>query len=116
MQCYLDQPDPAIASFQRAMRLSPLDPRGYRFTDGLALAHLSAGRYERAMELVDQSLDIQPRFMGAIRRKVILCGLLGRLEEARGWLERLLVATPGMKGCSTTHERSSRGCGPLPLW
>jgi hypothetical protein len=48
------------------------------------------------MEMVDQSLDIQPRFMGAIRRKVILCGLLGRLEEVRSWRERLLVATPGM--------------------
>src|SRR5205807_2912297 len=48
VSCLRNQPEPAIAAFHRALRLSPLDPLNFYFTGGIAFAHLSAGRYAEA--------------------------------------------------------------------
>ena len=78
------------------MRLSPLDPLGYTFAGGLALAHLAAGRYEEAAEWADRSLREQPRYSIAIRMKVVSFAQLGCLDMARRWLKRLLEIQPGL--------------------
>ncbi len=91
-----NRPSPAIEAFERAMRLSPLDPLGYIFTCGHAFAHTIAGRYEEAMELVDRSLRELPRYRPAVNLKVILCVQLDRMDEAREWLGRLLGIVPGL--------------------
>jgi adenylate cyclase len=92
---YLDEADPAIAAFERASRLSPLDPRGYLIKGGLARAHLTAGRYEEAMRWVDQTILEQPRYTTARWIKVVLCELMGRHDETGGALKPLLEAWPG---------------------
>jgi len=89
-----NRPDRAIEAFQRAMRLSPLDPLGYRFSAGLAVAHLIAGRYQEAIEWADRSLREVPRYESTIRNRVVACAHLGRIAEARDWLRRLLEITP----------------------
>jgi tetratricopeptide (TPR) repeat protein len=68
---YQSQPGPAIEAFQRAMRLSPLDPLGWTFSGGLAHAHAVAGRYEAAMEWIDPFRLIncsRPRCRGVATR------------------------------------------------
>jgi adenylate cyclase len=92
---YLNQPKPASDAFQRAMRLSPLDPLGYQSAWGLGLAALEEGQYEEAIEWLDRSLREQPTFLAALRGKVVACGLLGRSEEGREALMRLLELHPG---------------------
>jgi len=94
--CFGNQPRPAVEAFERAMRLSPLDPLGYTFSGGLALAHLAAGRYEEAAEWADRSLREQPRYSIAIRMKLVSFAQLDRLDEARYWLKRLLKLQPGL--------------------
>lgn len=89
------QPEPAIDSFAHAMRLSPLDPLGYMFKHGTAIAHLHAGRFDDAMTWIDQVLRQQPRQTSAIRHKAALCGHLGKLEEGRKWVQKLLTFYPG---------------------
>jgi adenylate cyclase len=96
VESYLGQSDAAIDSFHRAIRLSPLDPLGYHYKFGIALGHLSAGRYEEAADWVDQAVREQPKFHAGFRVKVALCGLLGRVEEGREWLSRLLELQPGL--------------------
>ena len=96
VSCYQNQPGAAFGAFQRAMRLSPLDPLGYLFNHGLGLAHLATGRYEEAMEWVDRSLREQPRMTSCLRDKVVCCAQLGRIEEARRWLGHLLELQPGL--------------------
>jgi adenylate cyclase len=91
-----DRPSPAIEALERAMRLSPLDLQSHMFTCGMALAHIAAGRYEEAMEWVDQSLRELPRYSPSMYLKVILCAHLDRIEEAREWLGRLLEITPDL--------------------
>src|SRR5258705_9256941 len=46
-------PDGATAYFERAMRLSPLDPEMYRMQAGMAMAHLFAGRLNTASSLAE---------------------------------------------------------------
>jgi adenylate cyclase len=93
---YQVRPGPAVDAFERAMRLSPLDPLGYLFTAGLGFAHLAGGRYEEAVQWVDRSLRELPRYGASIRIKVVLCVRLGRMEEARYWLGRMVELQPGM--------------------
>jgi TolB-like protein/class 3 adenylate cyclase len=66
-----NQPIPAIEAQQKAMRLSPLDPIGYFFTYGLSVAYVAAGHYEEAIEWADRALNAQPRFLVAMRLKLI---------------------------------------------
>jgi len=87
---------PAIEAFERAMRLSPLDPLGYLFAAGIGLAHLGVGRYEEALQWVDRSSRELPRYVTSLRLKVVLCAHLGRMEEARYWLRRMLDLQPDM--------------------
>ncbi len=91
---FQNRPSAAIEALQRAMRLSPLDPLGYMFSGGLAFAHLTAARYQDALEWADRSLRDQPRFGSAISVKVASCGHLGQIEEARDWLRRLIELRP----------------------
>jgi tetratricopeptide (TPR) repeat protein len=92
---YLDEADPAIAAFERASRLSPLDPQGYSIKGGLARAHLTAGRYEEAMRWVDQTILEHPRYTPTLWMKVVLCELMGRHNEACEALKPMLEAWPG---------------------
>jgi adenylate cyclase len=48
VSCATSRPGPAVEAFKRAMRLSPLDPLGYLFMGGLAMAHVVAQQYEEA--------------------------------------------------------------------
>jgi tetratricopeptide (TPR) repeat protein len=93
---YQNQPSKAIEALQRAMRLSPLDPFGYMFSGGLAFAHFIAGQYEEALEWAERCLQEQPRFSSAISIKVVSCAHLGRIEEMRDWLSRMLALRPGL--------------------
>jgi hypothetical protein len=77
-----------------AHRLSPLDPFGYFNNAGLALAHLAARGFEEAIEWADRTLHTQPRAATAIRVKIIANAHLGRLDEARAALVRMLAIDP----------------------
>jgi adenylate cyclase len=89
-----NRPDAAIAAAQNAMRLSPLDPIQFAHEWVLGFALMLAGRYEDAMEWTDRCLHDRPNFHPAIRGRVALCGYLGRTEEAREWIAKLLAVNP----------------------
>jgi len=86
----------AVEAGNRAIRLSPLDPLCYVYKFAVALAYLGARQYQDAEVWIDDALREQPRFHASIRVKVSLCGLLGRNEEARDLLGRLLDLQPGL--------------------
>jgi adenylate cyclase len=91
-----NRPEPALDASHRAMRLSPLDPLGFLFTSGIAVAHLAAGQYEAAIEWADRSSRQFPRHRMSMRLKMIALAHLGRIEEARSALERELELQPGL--------------------
>jgi len=87
--------DAATDAFNRAIRLSPLDPLGGYFSNGLAITNLALGRYEEALDWADRCLHEFPQFAPAMRNKVVACVQLGRIEQARNAVERLLEQHPG---------------------
>jgi tetratricopeptide (TPR) repeat protein len=89
-----NQPEAAIDAIERARRLSPLDPRTFLCALNIAIAHLAARRFEQAIEWADRALHDQPRAVGAMRVKVIALAHLGRLDEARAELGRMLAIDP----------------------
>jgi len=96
VSAWQNRPAPAIEAFQRALRLSPLDPLGYMFSGGLAFAHFVARQYDEAVEWADCCLREQPRLSNVLRIRVASCAHLGRLGEARTGLDRLLELQPGL--------------------
>jgi tetratricopeptide (TPR) repeat protein len=93
---YQNQPIPAIAAFERAQRLSPLDPDGYKIAAGRAIGHLAAGQYELAIEWAERSLREMPRNALALRVEVVACAQLDRIAEAQAALSRLLLLQPDL--------------------
>jgi len=92
--CCQNQPRPAIEALARALRLSPLDPLGYFFNGGLALAHLALGQYEEALEWADLCFNEYPHYVLGLRIKVVCCAHLGRTDEAGKAVKQLLALDP----------------------
>jgi len=110
--CCQNQPGAAIEALTRAVRLSPLDPLGYFFSGGLALAHLIAGQYEQALEWADICFREFPRYTPALRMKVVCYAHLGRTQEAREELKRLLEIDP--RSTIARFRTNITGYYPLP--
>jgi len=89
-----NQPEAAIEAYERARRLSPFDPYTFFRSSNTAAAHLAARRFEQAIEWADRALHEQPRMVATMRTKVAANAHLGRLDEARAELSRLLAIDP----------------------
>jgi adenylate cyclase len=89
-----NQPDAAIEAVERARRLSPFDPYTFRCALVMAAAHQAARRFEQAIEWAARALHDQPRMVSAMRVKVVALAHLGRLDEARAELSRVLAIDP----------------------
>jgi tetratricopeptide (TPR) repeat protein len=61
---------------------------------GMSFAHQAAGRYEEALDWVEQILHAEPGYMTALLRKAVLCAHLDRIEDARAAVRQLLEAQP----------------------
>jgi TolB-like protein/class 3 adenylate cyclase/Flp pilus assembly protein TadD len=93
---YQNQLSTAIEALKHAIRLSPLDPLGGYFSNGLTLATLAAGQYGEAVEWADRALHEFPDNVIALRSLAIACIQLGRTDEAGGFVRRLLELRPGL--------------------
>ena len=89
-----NQPEAAIDAVERARRLSPFDPYTFLYAVNIAVAHLVARRFEQAIEWADRALHDQPRLVVAMRVKVVALAHLGRLDDARVEVSRLLAIYP----------------------
>ncbi|MFC7738670.1 winged helix-turn-helix domain-containing tetratricopeptide repeat protein [Roseomonas sp. GCM10028921] len=80
---YACQPATAIQLFERAMRLSPLDPEMAYILSGTALAHLIAGNFEAAIQWSERSIRHTPAWLSGHRTLIGALMLSGREGEAR---------------------------------
>ena len=81
----------AIEHAETAIRLSPMDPEMAMFYGGIAVSHYTAGRYDRALHYSDELLRLRPGFQGAQRLRCAALAQLGRIDEAREFLERVVM-------------------------
>jgi tetratricopeptide (TPR) repeat protein len=91
-----NHPEASIEAIDRAQRLSPFDPLDFWSAVSVAIAHLAARRFEEAIEWAERALHSQPRLATALRVKIVANAHLGRLDEARAELGRMLAMDPGL--------------------
>jgi adenylate cyclase len=71
-----------------------LDPLSGYFSLGIATVNLALEQYNEALEWADRALHEFPNYPSAIRFKVVAFAQLGRIEEARDELKRLIALDP----------------------
>jgi adenylate cyclase len=96
LESYLDRADTAIEHFERALRLSPFDPMNFNAFMGIGGAHFVAGRYAEAVRWFEKGLLERPSATWVYRNLVPALALLGRHDDARGYLTRLLNEYPDL--------------------
>lgn len=96
LETYADRPEEARAHFQKALRLSPLDPINFNNLVGLASAHQVAGEDNEAAELFLRALQERPNAHWIHRNLAAALFAAGREAEARASFAALLAAYPDM--------------------
>ena len=84
----------ALGHFERAMRISPLDPGMSAFITGAAGAQVICGRYDQALVLAQRAIRASPSFVGGHRMLVVALALLDRIDDAKGAAQRMLALAP----------------------
>jgi tetratricopeptide (TPR) repeat protein len=88
------RPEEAVPQFDRAIRLSPCDPRLSSFHEMRAWAHIVLGRYEEAAESARRSVRRPNADLWAHSTLCAALGHLGRLDEAAAARGKLLERKP----------------------
>ncbi len=96
-KAFLGEPEMAIKHITDAMRLSPLDPMGFRTRGGIALAHFVAGRYDEASSWAEKALQERADYLPAIRELAASNALSGRDSEAQAAMAHLRKIDPAMR-------------------
>ena len=97
VKIWLGEPDEAIARFERAMSLGPLNPYLWISQLGTAQAHMMDGRYDQASVWAEKALQRAPDHPTVLRIHAASCVLAGRLERARRSVRRLLERNPKLR-------------------
>jgi adenylate cyclase len=80
---YSDRPERAFENFERALRLSPLDPMNFNNYVGMASAHEVAQDYDKAAALYRRALEERPHAMWIYRHLTSALSGAGRMQEAK---------------------------------
>jgi tetratricopeptide (TPR) repeat protein len=97
LRVWQGESDGAIERFERAMRLSPLDPEMYRMQGGIAMSHLFAGRYDDASSWAEKANRDLPSFLMAVSIVAASHALAGRSEQAQRAMEHLRQLDPTLR-------------------
>ena len=96
VEVYSDRSEQAIEKFERALRLSPLDPMNFNNYVGIGSAHDIAGRFDDALVFYQRAMEERPHIDWLLRATVAALVGAGRMDEAKIELKRLLTAYPGL--------------------
>ena len=83
LENYADQPQKAIENFERALRLSPIDPMNFNNYVGLGSAHEVAQEYDKAAAFYRRALEERPNAGWIYRNLASSLSGAGRVEEAK---------------------------------
>jgi len=96
ISAWAGEAETAIAAFEKAMRLSPLDPQwGGSAKFGMASALCWDGRPDEALPWVRRALQDRPHWAGVHRLLIATLWLSGRHVEAREAARRYVEMLPG---------------------
>jgi tetratricopeptide (TPR) repeat protein len=86
----------ALVHFQRALRLSPRDPFAFVALSGIAHAQMVLGDYPEALVWATRSLGVNPTYDPTLWMLIAANAHLGRMEEARRFLDELKRLAPSV--------------------
>jgi DNA-binding SARP family transcriptional activator/TolB-like protein/Tfp pilus assembly protein PilF len=92
--CYIGKPEIALQRLERYGELAPLDPYYSWFEHIYTIAYTFKGDYERAVIVGRRCAKTTPEFIAAYRPLLASLGHLGRREEAKPYVEKLLTLDP----------------------
>jgi adenylate cyclase len=93
---YADRPDKAIENFERALRLSPMDPMNFNNYVGIGTAHEIQEEYDEAGALYRRALVERPNAVWIYRALAAVLSGAGRVEEAKQALVEVLRNYPDL--------------------
>ena len=92
---FMGDPKLAIPCFERAIRLSPRDPRLSTYLSNLAVAHLHLGDDANALLYGERSIYLPNPWPRSYERLAAAYGAAGMVEDARAAIAVLLQRWPG---------------------
>ena len=91
-----ERPERAIEDFERALRLSPLDPMNFNSHAGMAFAHQAAQHYDKAVALYRRALEERPHAVWIYRYLTSALSDAGRMTEAKEAFAEMMRHYPGL--------------------
>jgi adenylate cyclase len=109
LHSFLGQGEEAVQAAERALRLSPLDPRRSYYECLAAGAYLAANSFEHAIELSRKSLRVNRLHSSTLRTLTCSLALSGRIDEARQMAADLMKLEPNLtvSGYLSRHPAAS---------
>src|ERR1700723_1735727 len=89
---YSDQPNDAIEKFERALRLSPIDPMNFNNYAGIGSAHEISQDYDKAATLYLRALEEQPNARWIYRNLASTLSGAGRTAKAEEAFAEMLLS------------------------
>jgi adenylate cyclase len=94
LYCYIGEPDNALRRLSRYLDLAPLDPYFGFFEVVYTLAYTVKRDYEKAVVVGRRVVKTNPQFINGYKPLISALGHLGRRDEARPYVEKLLSLEP----------------------
>jgi tetratricopeptide (TPR) repeat protein len=91
---FLGNHSTAMDHFQRALRLSPVDPRAFYAQAGLAYTHFFLGDYDKGCEFAIEAVRDHPEVLIGLRAAMACHAFAGDVKAAREFCRRLALLAP----------------------
>jgi len=96
LENYADQPQTAIGNFERALRLSPIDPMNFNNYVGIGSAHEVAQEYDKAAAFYRRALEERPNASWIYRNLASVLSGAGRVDEAKQAFAVMMLTYPDL--------------------
>jgi adenylate cyclase len=92
--CYVGEPEIALQRMERYRDLAPHDPYYSWFEYFYTMAHTFRGDYEQAVIVGRRAVKVSPEFVNGYKPLIASLGHLGRRDEAKPYIAKLLSLEP----------------------
>src|SRR4051794_23892850 len=112
LEAYSDQSQKAIANFERALRLSPMDPMNFNNYVGMGSANEVAREYDKGVAFYRRALEERPNAHWLYRNLASSLAGAGRMDEARAAFAEMLRYYPEL---TIAKFKQAMVCSPATL-
>lgn len=92
--CYVGDPDTALERLERYRDLAPFDPYYSWFENFFTIAYTFKGDYEKAVTFGRRVVKNNPGYSNGYKPLIAALGHLGRRDEAKCYVDKLLALEP----------------------